>query len=231
VRPSLTLLGEAGSFAQSKLPALKHFGTCRPRATVRLAPIKIRKLATEARGRTQIGIDRRFQFPFLPPRRYPLSVQTQGSKQCRDPEIAVAGAEAGKATVRLEFRGVSESVAESVSIHSNLAGGTSPYLPENQRATSRFFDSAAFVAASACQFGDLGCNAIPGPNAVDFDATFRRDRRISERVRVQSQVTGSNALSISKYNNLGRYQDEPAIGQALSRLGQYPSQFDAKVRF
>ena len=87
----------------------------------------------------------------------------------------------------------------AISYRPNLVG--TPIVPEDQRAgTVRYLDRSAFAAATADKpFGNLGRNAIYGPNFLQLDAGVQKNFRFTERFNLQFRSEFFNLLNKTNF--------------------------------
>ena len=70
---------------------------------------------------------------------------------------------------------------------------------------SGFFNLAAFTIPPSGQFGDAGRNTIPGPGLFSMNLSLQRTITLTERMRMQIRVDGTNVLNhvnISSYGTV-----------------------------
>src|SRR5262249_49684222 len=89
-------------------------------------------------------------------------------------------------------------------VRPNLVSSMDWQLPNDQKSTSRFFNTAAFVAPAAGKFGNVGRNTVIGPGLFNADATLTRHFRVGERFHLQFRAEFFNMFNHSNYNLVGR---------------------------
>ena len=60
-------------------------------------------------------------------------------------------------------------------VRANVGPGQSPDLPDDERTTDRWFNTAAFATPPAYTFGDAGRNSVYGPGLQKTDVALQRD--------------------------------------------------------
>lgn len=88
---------------------------------------------------------------------------------------------------------VSGGVFGGFSFRPNVVNGVDPYAPSNARCPGRSlpacqFNPAAFVSAGADRFGNLGRNALRGPNFAQLDLSIGKLTRITEGTSLQLRM-------------------------------------------
>lgn len=116
-------------------------------------------------------------------------------------------------------------------IRGNPVPGQSAELPGDKRSTAKWYNTAAFVAPPAYQFGALGRNTLVGPGIFNIDATLSKRIRIRERFGVEIRGEAFNFTNTSNYTQLGRIINASDYGQVDSQLPPRQIQFGAKVTF
>jgi hypothetical protein len=116
-------------------------------------------------------------------------------------------------------------------VRANPVAGQSYRLSSDQKSTARWFNTAAFIAPPAFQFGALGRNTVIGPGLVDLDASVARKFRITERVSAQVRGEFFNLPNHPNFNLVGRIINQPNFGGVLSQFDPRQIQFAAKFSF
>ncbi len=116
-------------------------------------------------------------------------------------------------------------------IRGNPVPGQNAELPAGQRNTAEWFNTAAFVAPPAYQFGTLGRNTVVGPGLFNIDTTLSRRIRIGERVAMEIRAEAFNLFNTPNYSQIGRIINASDYGQVDSQLPPRQLQFGAKVTF
>ncbi|SPE40961.1 TonB-dependent receptor [Candidatus Sulfopaludibacter sp. SbA3] len=116
-------------------------------------------------------------------------------------------------------------------IRGNPVPGQSAELSADRRSTAEWFNTAAFVAPPAYQFGLLGRNTVVGPGIFNIDTTLSRHIRIRERLGLEIRAEAFNLFNTPNYNQIGRIINASDYGQVDSQLPPRQLQFGAKVTF
>jgi len=116
-------------------------------------------------------------------------------------------------------------------IRANPVPGQSYQLPADQKSTSRWFNSNAFAAPPAFQFGALGRNTVTGPGFANFDAAIARTFKVHERVGLQFRAEFFNLANHPNLNLVGRIINQPNFGGVLSQFDPRQIQFAVKMTF
>jgi len=104
-------------------------------------------------------------------------------------------------------------------------------LPADKRSTAEWFNTAAFVAPPAYQFGTLGRNTVVGPGLFNIDMTLSRHIRIRERYGLEIRAEAFNLFNTPNYSQIGRIINASDYGQVDSQLSPRQLQFGAKLTF
>jgi hypothetical protein len=117
-------------------------------------------------------------------------------------------------------------------IRPNAAPGASYELPDSQRSTERFFNTAAFALPPAGAFGNVGRNTVIGPSMVNLDTAVSRTFAVGERLRLQARAEFFNVTNTPNYRLVGRLINVPATyGKVLSQFEPRQIQLGVKVSF
>jgi hypothetical protein len=116
-------------------------------------------------------------------------------------------------------------------IRANPVAGQNYQLPADQKSTARWFNTGAFVAPPAFQFGLLGRNIVIGPGLVDLDASVARKFRVTERLAAQIRAEFFNLANHPNFNLVGRIINQPNFGGVLSQFDPRQIQLAAKFSF
>jgi len=109
--------------------------------------------------------------------------------------------------------------------------GATWQLADSVKSTSRYFNTAAFIAPAAGTFGNVGRNTIIGPGLSNLDMVLSRNLRLAERANLQFRAECFNAFNHSNYNLVGRIFNDPTFGQVLSQFDPRELQFGLKLTF
>ncbi len=105
-----------------------------------------------------------------------------------------------------------------------------PNLPSDQRTTSRYFNTAAFVQP-IYSFGDVARNSMVGASLFNLDATVARNFRIAERANLQFRAEFFNLANHPNYGLIGRVINDPTFGIVQNQLPPRQIQFALKFSF
>lgn len=105
-----------------------------------------------------------------------------------------------------------------------------PNLPSDQRSTSEWFNTAAFVQPIA-SFGTVGRNTMTGDGLSNLDATIARNFPIGERVNLQFRAEVFDLANHPNFNLIGRIVNDPTFGIVQNQLPPRQIQFGFKARF
>src|SRR5262249_46005971 len=89
-------------------------------------------------------------------------------------------------------------------IRGNPVAGQDPQLPADRRSTARWFNTDAFIAPPAYQFGLLGRNTVTGPGILNLDTTLSKRFHIRERFSVEIRAEAFNLFNTPNLTQLGR---------------------------
>jgi hypothetical protein len=106
----------------------------------------------------------------------------------------------------------------------------SPNLPEDQRSTGRYFNTAAFVQPIA-SFGNVGRNTMTGAGLVNLDTTLSRNFRIAERANLQVRGEVFNLMNHANYSQIGRVINDSTFGIVQNQLPPRQVQLAMKFSF
>ena len=116
-------------------------------------------------------------------------------------------------------------------VRANPGNGQNAALAAEERTTRRWFNTGAFVAPAAFQFGTLGRNTVSGPGMVNLDVMVSRDIHVVERLNIQLRAEFFNLANHPNYNIVGRIINQPNFGAVLNQLDPRNIQFGAKFIF
>jgi hypothetical protein len=105
-----------------------------------------------------------------------------------------------------------------------------PNLPSDERSTSEWFNTAAFVQPIA-SFGTVGRNTMIGAGLSNLDATIARTFRIHERATVQFRGEFFDVANHPNFNLIGRIVNDPTFGIVQNQLPPRQIQFGFKLGF
>jgi len=105
-----------------------------------------------------------------------------------------------------------------------------PNLPADQRSTSEYFNTAAFVQP-VLAFGDVGRNSMTGANLINLDATLARSFRITDKAGLQFRAEFFNLANHPNYSLIGRIVNDPSFGIVQNQLPPRQIQLALKLSF
>ncbi len=108
-----------------------------------------------------------------------------------------------------------------------------PNLPWTQRGPLDFFDTAAFVAPAAGEYGDASRNTIGGPGMVLWNAQVARTITLGRdgRRRFDFRWEVSNVLNHPNYTGLNTLLGSPTFGQVSGAQGMRTMDFVLRLNF
>jgi hypothetical protein len=127
--------------------------------------------------------------------------------------------------------GGSGGILERPNIVLSNGGPINPNLPSNERSTSEWFNTAAFVQPPVGQFGNVGRNTLLGDDLSNLDATIARLFRLGERATLQFRAEFFNLANHSNYNLIGRIINDPTYGIVQNQLPPRQIQLALKLGF
>lgn len=116
-------------------------------------------------------------------------------------------------------------------IRPNAVAGATYKLPDDERTTSRWFNTGAFIAPAAGAFGNVGRNTVIGPGLVNLDTTVSRTFVFGDRVRVQIRGEFFNVANKPNYRLVGRLINDSNFGKVQSQFDPRQIQVGAKLTF
>ncbi len=119
----------------------------------------------------------------------------------------------------------------AILIRGNPVAGQIGSLAADQRSTARWFNTSAFVAPPAYQFGVLGRNTMVGPGLFNVDTTLSKRFRVKEGCVLEVRAEAFNLLNTPNYNQIGRIINASDFGQINSQLAPRQLQFGGKLTF
>lgn len=95
-------------------------------------------------------------------------------------------------------------------IRANVTG--QPLFPQGTQTTAEWFNTAAFAAPPAFQFGNAGRNTVPGPGMQLLDFALTRQFRMTENAALQFRAEFFNALNHTNLGTPNRFVNTPQFG-------------------
>lgn len=121
----------------------------------------------------------------------------------------------------------------------DIASGTSGTLRANvtgqpiggPETILQFFNTSAFAAPLAGQFGNAGRNAIQGPGSVNLDLGINKNIPIKDSRAVTFRVQISNFLNHANYSGIDTAVNSPSFGRVTSIGSMRRISFNTQFRF
>ncbi|HYO83522.1 MAG TPA: TonB-dependent receptor [Bryobacteraceae bacterium] len=114
----------------------------------------------------------------------------------------------------------------------NVVPGVSPDLPSDQRTTSRWFNTSAFVAPPPFTLGNSAVNNVTGPGLWSLDGSLFKNAQLAEKWRVQFRAEFFNALNHVNLGQPNALLGSPQFGTVTSQsLPPRQIQFALKLLF
>ena len=114
-----------------------------------------------------------------------------------------------------------------------------PILERGQRSLASWFNTAAFGAPGRLEFGNAPRDVFRGPGISNFDATFGKDFKVTERLNLQFRSEFYNLFnhtqfdgvdSTARFDPQGR-QINARFGQVISARPAREVQFSLRLQF
>jgi hypothetical protein len=93
------------------------------------------------------------------------------------------------------------------------------------------FNTAAFTAPGAGEWGTAGRNTVPGPTTFSLDGSLGRVFRIGERRNIDLQVQAQNVLNRVTITNWGTVLGSSNYGLASGAAGMRKITVNLRFRF
>ena len=94
-----------------------------------------------------------------------------------------------------------------------------------------FFNLGAFTAPPSTRYGNAGRNTIPGPGSVALNSSIQRSFTLSERKRMEFNVSANNVLNHVNYSNLGTVINAANYGLVTAAGGMRTVTASVRFRF
>jgi hypothetical protein len=112
-----------------------------------------------------------------------------------------------------------------------LASG-SPFVAHGQRTITRWFDSTVYSAPALGTFSPVARNILSGPGWNQFDVTFMKYFRISERVRMELRAEGYNFFNHTQWNGIGtNFSTAATFGRVTSTRNERSFMVGSRIQF
>jgi hypothetical protein len=106
-----------------------------------------------------------------------------------------------------------------------------PNLPDSQRTTAKWFDTAAFVTPSGLRYGNAGRAVIEAPGIINLDLAVHRRFALTESQALQFRFEAFNLTNHANYGLPGQNYGTPAFGVIGTALPPRQLQFALKYLF
>lgn len=117
-------------------------------------------------------------------------------------------------------------------IRANVVPGVNANLPSGQPNADRWFNTAAFQAPPAYQFGNVGRNTMVAPSLQVLDVALYRNFQIHERFQLQFRSEFFNALNRTNFDHPNRFVNTPQFGTiTMAMTPAREMQFALKLLF
>lgn len=116
-------------------------------------------------------------------------------------------------------------------VRPNAVVGQTAAMDGAARSTTQWFNTAAFIAPPAAQFGNVGRNTVIGPGMSNFDMVVAKNFPVREVVTFQLRFEVFNLTNTSNYAVVGRIINDPTFGRVLSQLDPRQIQVALKATF
>jgi hypothetical protein len=103
------------------------------------------------------------------------------------------------------------AVARQVASRPNVVGEWR--LPESERTTFRYFNTAAFARPADWTYGNSGKFVVRGPGSIDLGAFATKDIRVVERLKLQLRIESFNVMNHMNLQDINTQLGNPAFGQ------------------
>jgi hypothetical protein len=131
--------------------------------------------------------------------------------------------------------GVGDGLTPRAQLLSGYGNGS---LPSNKRTIAQWFNTAAFTAAPAGQWGNSRRNSLQGPGTKTVDFSFFKNTHLTESKILQVRAEFFNLLNTPQFNNPAATAGTSSIG-IISSAGSEPTfqrierqiQLAAKINF
>jgi len=94
-----------------------------------------------------------------------------------------------------------------------------------------YFDTSVFTNPAPFTFGNVGRNSLRGPGYINYNATLARTFSLTERFRLQAQMTVFNVTNSPHFNDPVGSFTSGNFGQSVSTFGERQIRFGLKFLF
>jgi len=122
-------------------------------------------------------------------------------------------------------------------VNSGTSGTLRPDLVPGQAITvanpgiREWFNTAAFEAPTAGQFGNAGRNIIPGPGEILFDMSISKTFQFQELRSLEVRATANNVFNHVNFSTVDTNLNSPTFGQVIGVGTMRRVSFLARFRF
>ena len=114
-------------------------------------------------------------------------------------------------------------------IRADVAPGVPVSLPNPS--VGEWFNTAAFSAPPAGQFGDARRNSIEGPGTLLFDMSFTKVIPLKEMRSFEIRASASNVFNHPQFSAIDTVVNSPTFGRVISAGSMRTLQLNARFRF
>lgn len=108
----------------------------------------------------------------------------------------------------------------------------SPFIGHGQRTLSQWFNPGAYSAPALGTFSPVGRNILSGPGWNQFDMTFMKYFRVTERVRWELRAEGYNVFNHTQWDGVGQNFAQPAtFGRITSARNERSFMIGSRIQF
>jgi hypothetical protein len=97
--------------------------------------------------------------------------------------------------------------------------------------SSAWFNTSAFIAPPAGQYGDAGRNIIIGPGTVLFNMSVAKTFPFKETKSLEFRVTANNVFNHANFSGIDTNLNSPSFGQVTTVKNMRQMQFLSRFRF
>jgi hypothetical protein len=95
----------------------------------------------------------------------------------------------------------------------------------------QFFNTAAFAAPVAGQYGTASQGSIEGPGTVSVNTSLSRTVQLGETRSFEARVTATNVFNTVQYNGINTIENSANFGEVTSAAAMRALQVQARYRF
>jgi len=94
-----------------------------------------------------------------------------------------------------------------------------------------WFNTAAFAAPGAGQYGTASQGSIEGPGTVSVNASLSRTVALGDTRNFEARVTANNVFNTVQYSGINTVENSATFGEVTSAAAMRSLQFQARYRF